>query len=162
MFQPRQPTELQLKTVEPIDAFGAFLYAMHSLKTPDYLVLQHTLPAPEFSLHIAGLRTFNLDETLHFIAMMHKSCRNLGQNHRSTELAFSDDGMRMACLDHLELNLSQPLTLPFGLAPHPITGESFQGISLAHYVRLVDYDGARKIAEWRISTQLSDFFELLD
>ena len=164
MLSPRRPTELQLNTVEPIDAVGAFLYALCSLKTPDYLVLQHALPAVDFNLHVIGFPPMALEEALTFLGAMHDQTGNLGQNHRTTELVFSDHGLRMACLDKFELS-PQAIALcqlrskfePF----QPSDQIHFSGLIFAHYVRLVEFHSTHKIAEWRISNKHSDFNTLL-
>jgi hypothetical protein len=157
-----KPTELK-EAESFVDAYEAFLYAMYSLKTPNYLVLQHELATADSTFYIAGGPKINLDGALSFVKMLHECTQNLGQDHRTTELAYSTDGKRMACLDHLRLTLTRPVALPNGaqLDLHPGQSRRDLCLSMAHYLRLTEDDGSHKIAEWRISSDISDFYELL-
>jgi hypothetical protein len=158
----KEPTELK-EAENVVDAYETFLYAMYNLKTPNYLVLQHELATPDSTFSVAGGPNTDLEGALSFVKMLHDCTEDLGQSHRTTELAYSTDGKRMACLDHLRVTLTRPLTLPGGvrLLLHPGQSRRDLCISMAHYLRLTEDDGSHKIAEWRISSDISDFYELL-
>ncbi|GAC1371348.1 MAG: hypothetical protein NVSMB39_5040 [Candidatus Saccharimonadales bacterium] len=170
-----KPTERELQEAQEHPACAAYNRVFRAIPVPDFLVLQHQEPAINFTLRIAGARELKLSAALRLIQYLHSCTRSFGlpptfgEQARCDDriLARSDDGQRMVYMSDLIVSQSEGDFLPEDISRLLKTLEvtdkaTYSKLTLAHYVRLIEEDGTKKILEWRISNKFGDLLGLLN